>query len=376
MQRPRRRDVLRLLGATGAGLAGCLGDGPPASPGGTETPTGSTATTDPGGVASHETVQFGAETGQPAWYDEDSPGHAELYGSESVARTALALDGLPEDRRDVADQLLSETDFGSARVLFLGSVGPDTCHGEIAVGDLRTGDGRLLGRFEAHDPCGDCACGDAITYPSALVAVTFEGDPPDAARLTAVGGWDEAATVEVVADGGVAPDDLPGYVGPEREPNPVAALDCPDEGFTRHGTGFSGDVEWGEATDDDGNPTVALRVDQLGFTRGDTVTVTMTNVTDGEQVTGNRDKYNLQVYTEAGWQDVRGWTGDERGYTDEGRLHQPGEGFEWSLTLTEAGVVAGHPHAGNLTVCPGLPAGRYRFAFWEPAVAVGFDLLE
>lgn len=363
--------MLGLLGATSAGLAGCLGD----APGGTVTQPGDTPNTDPGGIGSYETVQFGADSSQPAWYD-DSPGHAELYGSESVARAALDLDRLPQESREDADQLLSETDFARARVLFLGSAGPDTCYEEIAVRNLRTTEGLIRGRFAAHDPCGDCACGDAVTFPSALVRVSFEGDPPDEARLTAVDGWGEEATVEVIADGGVAPGDLPGYVRPEEAPDPVAPLSCPDEDFTRHGTGFRDDVEWGEATDEDGNPTMALRVDRTGYARGDTVTVTMTNVGDGEQMTGNRHKYNLQVYTDEGWQDVRGWMGDERGYTDEGIIHQPGEGFAWSLELTEDGVVADHTYEGSLTVCPGLPAGRYRFAFWEPAVAVAFDLLE
>lgn len=45
--------------------------------------------------------------------------------------------------------------------------------------------------------------------------------------------------------------------------------------------------------------------------------------------------------------------------------------------MTEAGVLAGHVHETKLEVCPGLPAGRYRFVYngivsGEP-LAVEFD---
>jgi hypothetical protein len=378
MNHLNRRDLLRIGTLAATGLAGCLTDRPADGPDGTVTTTPTTPTTTSpatGQVKRVEVVQLGADTGQPSWDEDDAAGHAGLYGSETLARAALEFDSVTEDSRDDVDRLLSETEFDRSRLLLLGSVGPDTCYSEIDVGDLHTEGDRLEGAFAAHDPCGDCACGDAVTYPSALVRVTFDGGPVDEARLTATDGWGEEAALEVVSDGGLAPEDLPGYVRPDDDPDPVAPLDCPDEAFTRHGTGFRDDVDWGQATDD-GTPTMALRVDQVGYARGSTVTVTMTNVGDEEQYTGNRHKYSLQVYTEDGWQDVRGWDGDPRGYTDEAIVHQPGEGFEWSLTLTEAGVLMDHAHEESLTVCPGLPAGRYRFAFWEPAVAVAFDLLE
>jgi hypothetical protein len=375
MNDPNRRDVLRIGTLAATGLAGCLTDRPADGPDDTVTTTPPTTSPAPGQVENVDVVQLGADTGQPSWYEDEAAGHAGLYGSETLARAALDLDSVPEDRRSEVDRLLSETEFDRSRLLFLGSVGPDTCYREISVRDLHTEGDRLVGAFAAHDPCGDCACGDAVTYPSALVRVTFDGEPVDGARLTATDGWGEETTLDVAADGGLAPDDLPGYVRPGDDPDPVVQLECPDGEFTRHGTGFRDDVEWGQATDD-GSPTMALRVDKVGVARGDTVTVTMTNVSDEEQYTGNRNKYSLQVYTEAGWQDVRGWSGDPRGYTDEAIEHRPGQGFEWSLTLTEEGVLAGHAHEESLTVCPGLPAGRYRFAFWEPAVAVAFDLLE
>jgi hypothetical protein len=79
------------------------------------------------------------------------------------------------------------------------------------------------------------------------------------------------------------------------------------------------------------------------------------------------------VRTENGWQDVRGSTEHERfAYTDEAVMHRPGEGFEWTFELTESGLVADHTH--DLTVCPDLQTGRYRFVYFSPGVAVSFDL--
>lgn len=105
------------------------------------------------------------------------------------------------------------------------------------------------------------------------------------------------------------------------------------------------------------------------------MTVTLTSLGPGTGGTGNRNKYSLQVLTEAGWQDVRGSTdGEPLPYTDEAVRHEPGEGFRWTFDLTPEGVIAGHVHEDALAVCPGLPAGRYRFVFWEPLVAVSFDL--
>jgi hypothetical protein len=98
--------------------------------------------------------------------------------------------------------------------------------------------------------------------------------------------------------------------------------------------------------------------------RGNEVRVTMHNVSTDVQGTGNRHKWNLQVLTMDGWEDVRGTTGDDPiVYTDEAIEHRPGEGFEWSFEMTEEGIVAGHTHEDILEVCPDLQPGRYRFVY-------------
>lgn len=207
------------------------------------------------------------------------------------------------------------------------------------------------------------------------VRVTFDGAPPERATLTITNGWDESADVTATVSDPLGPDpaDLPGHVRPEDDPVVREPLTCDREGFQRHESWVE-DPPWGQTTDDSGDAAFALRIDRLEAAYGESITVTMTNVGDAIQSTGNRNKYALQTYTESGWQDVRGATdGGPFPYTDEAILHHPGEGFEWTLELTEDGLVADHVHADRLIVCPDLEPGRYRFVFWEPAVA--FDLV-
>ena len=121
-------------------------------------------------------------------------------------------------------------------------------------------------------------------------------------------------------------------------------------------------------------------MNDLTFERGDTVEVTLTNTSGEEQGIANPAKLNVEVYTEAGWQDVRGWKdGFARPITDELRNFPAGAKQEWSFEFDEAGVVDLGWNPEQLTVCPGLPAGRYRFASAAPGfldVAVEFDLVE
>ena len=161
----------------------------------------------------------------------------------------------------------------------------------------------------------------------------------------------------------------------------VPAPSCEDPTFERHAAGFDEEgLVWGDVTAG-GESLFGLRVGQATYERGDRLRVRLTTLSETREYTGNRHKYNLQALTEAGWRDVRGTTDDRfLGYTDEAVAHRPGEGFEWTLELTADGVVDGHVHEDRLTVCPGLPAGRYRFVYWgvpdASGVAAGFDLTE
>ena len=372
-----RRTALRIGGASLAGaVAGCLGgsdesgqaDGSTATDGTTDAPNGD-------GSSDIEVHQYDGIEGTPRWYDDETSARLVVMDSEERARAVLASSGL----NHVSD-FVSATDFEESVLLFVAAAAPNACYGRLDVSDLRVDGDRLVGSATAVDGSDDeTACAEAVSFPAALVRVTFDGDPVTGASLSVTDGWGDAVDLRATADDSLGPDpeDLPGHVRPDGDPERVPpALDCDDGEFRRHSQPFDeGDLQWGEATDDDGDPRFAMRVDRTAVDRGDEVRVTLTNVADEIQTVGKSDQHSLQVYTEAGWQDVRGTTGDAPlAYTDLGHEFPPGEGFEWNLSMTEDGVVEDHQF--GLTVCPGLPAGRYRFVFWGPTVAVAFDLRE
>lgn len=136
-------------------------------------------------------------------------------------------------------------------------------------------------------------------------------------------------------------------------------------------------LRWG---DDDGLGW-QMEVDDTEFHPGDDVTITMRNVSDEAKQYGAMTKYNLQVYTEAGWEDIRilpSWyagTGNAYGHEDIGLGQPPGGADRWTLTLD--------PDATSNLWCP-FPDGRYRFAFYGfhdvedegyEAIAVAFDIV-
>lgn len=177
--------------------------------------------------------------------------------------------------------------------------------------------------------------------------------------------------------------DLAGHVRPDSDPQTVPdELACDREAFERRRGWISEtELQWGNLTTGS-EPAFALRVECLSVERGESVTVTLTNVSGDEQNTGNVHKANLDVYTEAGWQDPRGWPdGQPKPITDDLWEWKPGEQYEVTFKMTSEGVVEGafHAHTESLVTCPGLPAGRYRYATAAPQqgdVAVAFDLLD
>lgn len=324
----------------------------------------------------YDVFQLGPSPGRPLWRYGPDTGFISLIDSEDsrpwMVDDPTELDGLEE--------WLDETDFAESNVIYVETIGPNTCYSEIDISDVAIEDGEIVGTAEANDTSGDDeGCGEAETHPSALIRVTGE-ELPSMATLTVVDGRGDDS--DVAADGLlVDPEFLPGTVVPPGDPVPVESLECDEEEFTRH-WGPDSEVARGEAEDKDGEATFAMRVhagqpsggydgvtdeESPEFERGDEVTVTMWNVSDEMHGTGNRHKYSLQVLTEDGWQDIRGASSDRAfEYTDEGVVHRPGEGFEWTFRMTEEGVIEdGHYHEDDLEVCPGLPAGRYRFAFHE-----------
>lgn len=138
------------------------------------------------------------------------------------------------------------------------------------------------------------------------------------------------------------------------------------EDVQRYWKGYDeGEVAWGDAG------SYALRVNKQSFDYGETATITLTKWSLSKNNTGARGSYNFELYTEAGWQEVRVTEGPMDIPSHEVG-QPPGGGFEWEFPLTEDGI-AGQGYE----VCPDLQSGRYRFTYWgleDGAVAVAFDL--
>ena len=176
---------------------------------------------------------------------------------------------------------------------------------------------------------------------------------------------------------------LPGHVRPSGDPPAVPPSldeDCDLESYTRLVQPET--VHWGSFPDDSGRPAFELRVAEPAYERGDTVEVTLTNVSLRPRELGQVSvRHNVEVLTDAGWQDVRLLEGDH------GRLPQvgtttafPGRVDTWSFPLTAAGVRELHGGASSMRVCPDLPVGRYRFVCsavggWDDGVAAAFDVV-
>ncbi|MEF8806861.1 hypothetical protein [Natronomonas sp.] len=368
---PDRRSLLRTVGlGAGAALAGCLDPGD----GGTETPT-----TGGGGIAESDTLPLTVRN-DPGWR-EDSVGYAAVADSEARQRALLGIFDPSGDRHDEISTFLDGIDYGTERLVVVESVGPNACYNRLDVGNVRVEEGRLRADATVADTSDENeGCADVVTFPSTLLRVAFEDGPRDEVAIDVTDGWGEEATVTATADDALSPDpaDLPGYVRPESDPSPVAPLECDRDGIKRHPQWFDEvDVAWGDI-EADGESAFSLRVESLDHEYGDTARIQLTNVADETLSTGNRAKYNLQVYTDDGWQDLRVKDEDDYfEYTDEAIGHPPGDGFEWAFELTEDGIVEGTYH-DDAEVCPDLQSGRYRFAYFgaigDGAVAVAFDL--
>lgn len=219
---------------------------------------------------------------------------------------------------------------------------------------------------------------------------SFSGAETDTNQPTIMNGTDEPSPTgsedDNDGDGQVQSTEtmsVEGYIRPESEPSVIPEpLVCDEyEQSVRYTRWVSEDeIKWGTVNDDENNPIFIIRVNELTFKRGETVEISLINVSDQDRRTGNPHKANFDLYTESGWQDVRVFTrSSELPITDEIWEWEPGESHVWRFEMTESGIVeSGYdPHEGDIAVCPGLLNGRYRFATSAPDqndVAVSFEL--
>jgi len=395
MRRLTRRAALSGIGAA-AGvvtLAGCTGgqtDGgadtgtdadtdADTNTTGTDTDTNTTASstddTDEPTAAADEreaTHQVHDALSGAAWQNGNRPGFCTLFTERSAAAWLLTA----ADAETVA--FVDDTDFDETALLYAESIGSTTCYRAVTFGDVTVEGDTLLASAQARDTSdANTLCGEAITYPAAFRRVAVD-TPPSSFQVTLTDGFGTTATL-TDADGIRDPATLAGGVKPSGDP-PAVPPDrtCDDAGFERLGGGYTSPVNWGDGGGTTAGAGLALRVlssstseqSPLTFERGETVTIRLTNVSARPIGVGNRRKYSFEVHTETGWSEVRGSDDGPIGYTDELITIPPGERFEWSFVLTEAGIV----DDTQLRVCPSLRPGRYRFVFFgADDLAVAFD---
>ncbi|ELZ34241.1 hypothetical protein [Halorubrum tebenquichense] len=205
----RRRAIYGVAAGGVAALAGCTGTGDPVPGGngsddGDATDAGNDTDGDGGddgggdGEVATAVHQVGEPLSGPAWDRTQRRGICVLITEANGDGTRI-LDEAPEPARE----FLAATDFSESVVCYVESVGPTTCHDEVAFDGVGIEDGTLVADATvqgAEDE--DVACGEAVTYSAALLRVT--SDPlPETARLSVTDGWGETGTVR---DGDGVPD--------------------------------------------------------------------------------------------------------------------------------------------------------------------------
>lgn len=104
---------------------------------------------------------------------------------------------------------------------------------------------------------------------------------------------------------------------------------------------------------------------------GETLSLRLRNVAAVEQTTGSRDKIDVQRETADGWRSVFGRP-PEQVWTDEAIPHEPGEGFDWNLSVGDDGFEFAESVRPQYRTCDPVEPGRYRFVFWG-VVGLGDD---
>lgn len=101
--------------------------------------------------------------------------------------------------------------------------------------------------------------------------------------------------------------------------------------------------------------------------------IRLTNVSEVERSRCSDGKYNIQVKTEAGWQDIRVWQEENRRplAPSESVNQKPGGSHVWTIEMSEERITA--------DICPDIQFGRYRFAYWgldnQDSLALGCHLI-
>ncbi|RLM72417.1 DUF6517 family protein [Halorubrum sp. Atlit-26R] len=165
-----------------------------------------------------------------------------------------------------------------------------------------------------------------------------------------------------------------GPQGPEGTP---ATLTCEDEGFVRLDRPFEASVT--ETRVETGETTVELSTEGTSETYGQSLRLVLRNTGGAPTPTLGESAYSLQRETGEGWLDVRGsTTGEAVELPREEASLGTSSAYSWDITLTESGI-ADAVDGVDLSVCPPLGAGTYRFVYWglvdAPPIGAEFELV-
>lgn len=180
----------------------------------------------------------------------------------------------------------------------------------------------------------------------------------------------------------IDPEQLDGYVKPDTEsPIDIESLECVTD---HHGrvSSRSRSPSYGEVKaqtrEGDQRMGFALRIGEKTVTPNGQFEITLTNISNKPLVRGNSSKFNIEVETDAGWEDVRVWTTETKPeYPAELILQKSGDEYVWTFTWEDGTFVTHSLYEERMTVCPGVPEGRYRFSYWgipSRTLAVEFDV--
>lgn len=204
-----RRTTIYTIGVAGlTALTGCVERPGNAGPlGGTGMPEGAnndteredtmTKNTDSGDEMTDTAREFETDYHQvgralsgPTWTREETSGFCTLLQAQGEGQE------LVRDADDATQSFINETDFETAVVLYVESVGPNGCYDEIEVSELDIGDdGVLTGKATAVDTSeSGVACQDVITYSAAMLRIQTDARIRSASMLI-FDGWGQSSVV-------------------------------------------------------------------------------------------------------------------------------------------------------------------------------------
>lgn len=116
------------------------------------------------------------------------------FQSRRAAETGILVHRSVDERRDQLRTFVTDTDFRHESLFFVETTAPNACLSWQIESFEWTTENAVRGRVSVQDE--DVTCGNAHAYPSLLLRVTGDAEPPTKAILTITNGWGETETVE------------------------------------------------------------------------------------------------------------------------------------------------------------------------------------